>query len=110
MVTKQCCFYKMATRGERLARKCTAKRGRSLVNDELQARLKQIKTILQKTTEDCNQEELNILRESPEMVREIERRAVKQATVKARIKEVVPFAFFKYFWKGLYVILVFLLR
>ncbi|CAB4020090.1 NAD-dependent deacetylase sirtuin-7 [Paramuricea clavata] len=88
VVTKQCCFYKMATRGERLARKCTAKRGRSLVNDELQARLKQIKTILQKTTEECNQEELNILRESPEMVREIERRAVKQATAKARIREV----------------------
>ncbi len=84
----------MATSRERLARKCTAKRGRSLVNDELQARLKQIKTILRKETDECSQEELNILRESPEMVQEIERRAVKQANVKARVKEVrFPFVF-----------------
>ena len=79
----------MATNRDRLARKCTAKRGHSLINDEVQARLKQVKTILQKDTEECSQEELNILRESPEMVREIERRAVKQATAKARMKEVV---------------------
>lgn len=78
----------METKRERLKRKCTAKRGRSLVNEELQARLKQVKTILQKEPKECSQEELNILRESPEMVGEVERRAVKQATAKARIKEV----------------------
>jgi flagellar basal body-associated protein FliL len=94
----------MATNRERLARKCTVKRGRSLVNDELQARLKQIKNILRKATEECSQEELNILRESPEMVEEIERRAVKQALAKNRIKEVVFLWFFEYFRKLSYVI------
>ncbi|XP_028415928.1 NAD-dependent protein deacetylase sirtuin-7-like [Dendronephthya gigantea] len=78
----------MATSREGLTRKCTVKRGSSLVNDELQARLKQIKSILQKGTDECSQEELNILRESPEMVQEIERRAIKQANAKARKIEV----------------------
>ena len=79
----------MATNREDLARKCSAKRRFSFVNNEVQARLKQIKSILQKGTEKCSQEELNILQESPEMVQEIERRAIKQANAKARIKEVV---------------------
>ena len=89
----------MATSREGLTRKCTVKRGSSLVNDELQARLKQIKTILQKGTDECSQEELNILRESPEMVQEIERRAIKQANAKARKIEVDMVAFPNYFEK-----------
>ena len=82
---------KMATNREDLARKCSAKRRFSFVNDEVQARLKQIKSILQKGTEKCSEEELDILRQSPEMVKEIERRAAKQANAKARVKEVVLF-------------------
>ena len=85
------CLSKMATNREDLARKCSAKRRFSFVNDEVQARLKQIKSILQKGTEKCSEEELDILRQSPEMVKEIERRAAKQANAKARVKEVVFF-------------------
>ena len=43
---------------------------------------------MQKGTDKCNEEELKILHESPEMVTEIERRAARQANVKERKKEV----------------------
>lgn len=78
----------MASGRERLSRKCSVKRGRSLINDELQARFKQIKKILQKRPEDCSQEELNALGESPEMVVEVKKRALRRDNVKARMAEV----------------------
>ena len=81
-------FSNMATRRETLARKCNEKSGHVLVNEEIQARLKQIKRIIQKGTDKRDEEELKILRESPEMVNEVERRAARQASARERKMEV----------------------